>query len=50
MDKITRQNTAIVTIDGPGGVGKGTVSLRLAKRLALALSVWWFTLSNDCLG
>ncbi len=33
MDSKDFQHIPVVTIDGPGGVGKGTVSLRLAKHL-----------------
>jgi cytidylate kinase len=33
MDKLPQEQAAVVTIDGPGGSGKGTISRLLAKHL-----------------
>lgn len=40
---MTNSHIPVVTIDGPGGVGKGTVSLRVAKQLG------WHTLDSGAL-
>jgi cytidylate kinase len=40
---MTNSNIPIITIDGPSGAGKGTVSLRLAKQLG------WHTLDSGAM-